>query len=975
MEDELILIAQLDEDKAVSRLDRYIQKHIQGSLSTVKAHQRLMYNLFAWCVFNNQVELFEYYLGESHFYHEQPDPDTLKAEDIALFDDFFSVLATSDEQRYHACEPEKQHPILSQYFKREGLSFCVNSAMLVQALSLYLEANPNTLISVFTAENMCGLYYDQREGDLLYYHSNQPFSLYKLAAEGEQTIQEIVDNIFETYYEQNVKKNDVCALSILVYAKTPTDPLHQERQARRLIKRWKRNQLKFEDTKKNHALHMASIFNHFATLDLIQNEFPEEPIVNQQGIQPIHYALANQNQEFLQRLLAMQPALNDQMNEQVSLLDIVAWTGNVAQFEQLMDMENITTLTQNPLNIAMLMGHEAIIEKLIASLFSRYENHFLAAPPVQVATELGRQDIVIKLLEELNFDDLSLDFFHAILCGEEQIALILFEHLDSDAQIEQAMCVAIKKGMHTLLKTVIDAGLTLSPIYLAEAIRYNQVTMIQALHTAMGALDTIDFDDTSIIAALQACSFETFKMLVEQGMPMVWVDDSAHSLLWNLVDSLELKKIVCALPLNNAPVGDYNPLTLAIERGDKKIATVLIKYRGLLEAFSEDDASPLTIAFKENNNSMAKILLERGANLEAANKDYTLAELVVKNRNKQGFELLKSVNYDFSKSGLALNYAIDQTDFEWAKELIELGVEFDNPINHMTPLQRSTLLNQPELCELLINKGANIENTGPVGYTPLGASIRGQNWPLTELFLAWGAKVNVEPDQVPPICPAAQVNFEWVEKLLDKGANPNVSYKGYTPLHYAINHSSIEEVEILINAGADIFYSEANQDSIPVSSPLAYAIEKKEYALINVMLQSMMPGQREANQPMLAKLAYSICRENDVEMMDVLINNEVDFNTMGDSGNYPLHAVVRNGNEYYVKMLLMKGVDVNAQNEFGVTPLHYAMQQGKLEIIQLLLDGGAELDIEDYEGALPLDVANANRLSEIKKMLNRMQYK
>lgn len=59
------------------------------------------------------------------------------------------------------------------------------------------------------------------------------------------------------------------------------------------------------------------------------------------------------------------------------------------------------------------------------------------------------------------------------------------------------------------------------------------------------------------------------------------------------------------------------------------------------------------------------------------------------------------------------------------------------------------------------------------------------------------------------------------------------------------------------------------------------------------------------------------------------------------SGEFPLHAAVRQGLMELAKVMLDKGAKVNCSNTNGLTPLHYAVRKGDMDLLGLLMSKGA----------------------------------
>jgi ankyrin repeat protein len=59
---------------------------------------------------------------------------------------------------------------------------------------------------------------------------------------------------------------------------------------------------------------------------------------------------------------------------------------------------------------------------------------------------------------------------------------------------------------------------------------------------------------------------------------------------------------------------------------------------------------------------------------------------------------------------------------------------------------------------------------------------------------------------------------EKVERLLDKGADPNskADYALISPLHYAAQNNSVQVIPLLIEAGANIYATDSDGEQTPL---------------------------------------------------------------------------------------------------------------------------------------------------------------
>jgi ankyrin repeat protein len=127
-------------------------------------------------------------------------------------------------------------------------------------------------------------------------------------------------------------------------------------------------------------------------------------------------------------------------------------------------------------------------------------------------------------------------------------------------------------------------------------------------------------------------------------------------------------------------------------------------------------------------------------------------------------------------------------------------------------LWEAAALGEVESLHQAVEKGQAINDLAPDGFTALGlAAFFGRIEALAWL-LANSADPNISADnqmKVRPIHSAAahrdaEVSLQMVKALIEVGAEVNVAqHGGWTPLHQAADHGHHEQVQLLLDAGAD----------------------------------------------------------------------------------------------------------------------------------------------------------------------------
>jgi len=237
----------------------------------------------------------------------------------------------------------------------------------------------------------------------------------------------------------------------------------------------------------------------------------------------------------------------------------------------------------------------------------------------------------------------------------------------------------------------------------------------------------------------------------------------------------------------------------------------------------------------------------------------------------------------------ALVLAAREGDLESSKLLLEAGADVNQTTEYgWTPLLTATNNRHYKLAEFLIEHGADVNKTNKGKWTPL--------------YLATDNR-NIEGGDFPVPKPDID-HLEFIKFLLDHGANPNLQIKDNTLTR------TIFTMQWFVEAGATPFIRAA--------------------------------------------------QSSDLEVMRLLLARGADPLIKTDLGDTALTAAAGMGwvdgvtyehsakeNVETVKFLLDLGLDPNGANNDGRTALMVAAAKGRTEVIQMLVDHGAKLDARD----------------------------
>ena len=382
-------------------------------------------------------------------------------------------------------------------------------------------------------------------------------------------------------------------------------------------------------------------------------------------------------------------------------------------------------------------------------------------------------------------------------------------------------------------------------------------------------------------------------------------------------------------------------LNIAIIHRHFEIAKFLRQYGATLENTKDDpfrSNSLLSNAIRNQDVEMVEVLVEFGA-LKYANrhpipfvfhaiekKNLKIVDILLKNGTvdiNHNYESFGTALHYFSSGGLMLNETDGILD----------GVKF--LIKHCNAKQL-----------------ADHE-----GKTPLHIAIKSQNYEIAKFLLENEADVNaIDNNKQSPLHLLAiyrsnsenHVNDQFAKLLINNGANVNaLDDKNQSPLKIAIEKDNYSLVEILIESGAKINGSKYNK-------AIFQALESTSTKYLKILLNHGANADcvREGDEGR-SLLHIAVLNQN-LDMIKVLANVGAISDITDYNEETPLHYCSKRGYLQVAKLLIDNGAQMNIQNKNGLSPLHSSVQKGYKDITELLLQNGANINVTDSENRTPL---------------------
>ncbi|KAJ7795329.1 ankyrin repeat-containing domain protein [Mycena olivaceomarginata] len=287
---------------------------------------------------------------------------------------------------------------------------------------------------------------------------------------------------------------------------------------------------------------------------------------------------------------------------------------------------------------------------------------------------------------------------------------------------------------------------------------------------------------------------------------------------------------------------------------------------------------------------------------------------------------------------------------ETASHLIELAQKCPDS----QELTVAAYYSYQKICELLLNKGADVNAQGGRYGNALQAAASQGHDKIVQVLLDKGADVNAHGGEYGNALQAAAFgghdkivqaaafggHDKIVQVLLDKGVDVNAQGGEYgNALQAAAFGGHDKIVQVLLDKGVDV-----NAQGGLYGNALQAAASGGHEKIVQVLLDKGADVNRQGGEYGNALRAAASGGHD--KIVQVLLDKGADVNAQGGEYGNALRAAASGGHDKIVQVLLDKGADVNAQGgEYG-NALRAAASGGHDKIVQVLLDKGADANAQ-----------------------------
>ncbi|XP_039606309.1 poly [ADP-ribose] polymerase tankyrase-1 isoform X1 [Polypterus senegalus] len=389
--------------------------------------------------------------------------------------------------------------------------------------------------------------------------------------------------------------------------------------------------------------------------------------------------------------------------------------------------------------------------------------------------------------------------------------------------------------------------------------------------------------------------------------------------------------------------GGLVPLHNACSYGHYEVTELLLKHGACVNAMDLWQFTPLHEAASKNRVEVCSLLLSHGA-------DPTLVNCHGKSAVDMAPtpELKERLTYEFK--GHSLLQAARESDLAKVKKSLALEIiNFKHPQSNETALHCAVASPHPkrkQVAELLLRKGANVNEKNKDFMTPLHVAAERAHNDVMEVLQKHGAKINALDTMGQTALHRAALagHLQTCRLLLSYGADPAIiSLQGFTAAQMGN-----EAVQQILNENIPVRNSDVDYRLLEAAKAGDLDTVKQLCSPQNVNCRDL---EGRHSTPLHFAAGY-----NRVSVVEYLLHHGADVHAKDKGGLVPLHNACSYGHYEVAELLVRHGASVNVADLWKFTPLHEAAAKGKYEICKLLLKHGADPTKKNRDGNTPLDM-------------------
>ena len=424
------------------------------------------------------------------------------------------------------------------------------------------------------------------------------------------------------------------------------------------------------------------------------------------------------------------------------------------------------------------------------------------------------------------------------------------------------------------------------------------------------------------------------------------------------------------------------PLHTAAAGGNDcpELCEVMLKHNAKINAVDEGGNQPLHLACKQGHFETILLFMSHGASVTTCNVQGYKPQLCYSGNTHPSSELSLIVTSGFNVDATdaigncCLHFACEAGRTLAVKALLDCNANVSAVNNDgQTSLHKaaSSQRDCPDMCLLLIGKGAKVSAVDSNGDTCLQVALQKGNIKTAEVLLANGADCKVlnhsSETVLHLLCKGGVDSHELCEDLISRGVNPHLADReGNLPLRIAWQKilpktyhllskewggSAVDDLQMNIkDLGADL----NTHNSIDQPSDQCLHNAASMYPQHNAVGKNTLDLRCQGMEKNIAQAAS----DRDWEKVRQLVEHGDDVNVVDVFGRTGLHHAAFCGNRVICDLLLKNKANISAMDYNGDQPLHRAAYvSNEAAVCELLVAHGADTTAVNKKAETPLRIA------------------
>ncbi|BFY98557.1 hypothetical protein BsWGS_01597 [Bradybaena similaris] len=572
--------------------------------------------------------------------------------------------------------------------------------------------------------------------------------------------------------------------------------------------------------------------------------------------------------------------------------------------------------------------------------------------PLHFAAGFGRKDVVEHLLEcganvHARDDGGLIPLHNACSFGHAEVVTLLLRHGGEPNARDNWNYTPLHEAA---IKGKIDVCIVLLQNGGDPSIRNTDgKTALDLADPTAKAVLTGEYKKDELLEAARSGNEEQLMTLLTTLNVNCHASDGRKSTPLHLAAGYNRTRIVQLLLQHGADVhakdkGGLVPLHNACSYGHFEVTEMLLKAGASVNAVDLWQFTPLHEAASKSRVEVCSLLLAHGADPTLVNCHNKSVMDVVPSR-----ELQERIQCEYK--GHALLEGARQADLTRVKKYLSLDIiNFKHPYTGDSALHCAAASPFPKrkpVVELLIRKGANLNDKNKDYLAPLHIAADKAHYDVMDVLLKHGAKVNVLDGlgQTALHRVGQQGNMQACRLLMSYAVDSSiVSVQGYTAAQLAT-----ENIQKLLREDPPVGGTDVDIQLLEAAK--AGDLELVKLVATNLHAVNCRDVDGRHSTPLHFAAGY-----NRVSVVEYLLEHGADVHAKDKGGLVPLHNACSYGHYEVTELLIKHGACVNVADLWKFTPLHEAASKGKFEICKILLKHGADPNKKNRDGHTPLDL-------------------